>query len=45
MVFGLLLLYTAYKLARHDDTRAELARSPDQMAAVRDLIQQSGLAA
>ena len=37
--------HEALRLIRHDDTRAELARSPDQMAAVRDLIQQSGLAA
>jgi len=35
----------ALRLIRHDDTRAELARSPDQMAAVRDLINRSGLAA
>jgi hypothetical protein len=35
----------ALKLVRTDETRAELARSPEQMSAVRDLIQQSGLAA
>jgi hypothetical protein len=35
----------ALKLVRHEDTRAELARSPETMTAVRDLIQQSGLAA
>jgi hypothetical protein len=35
----------ALKLVRHEETRAELAAQPDQMTAVRDLIQQAGLAA
>ena len=35
----------AVKLVRQDDTRVELARAPDQVEAVRDLIQQAGLAA
>jgi hypothetical protein len=35
----------ALKLVRQDDTRAELAAAPEQMSAVRDLIQQAGLAA
>lgn len=35
----------ALKLARHDDTRSELANAPEQVEAVRDLIQQAGLAA
>ncbi|MEO8114498.1 MAG: hypothetical protein ABI655_08960 [Phenylobacterium sp.] len=35
----------ALKLVRHDDTRAELSQAPDQAGAVRDLIQQAGLAA
>lgn len=35
----------AMKLVRHDDTRAELSQAPDQASAVRDLIQQAGLAA
>ena len=35
----------AMKLARQEDTRAELARTPDQVDAVRDLIQQAGRAA
>jgi hypothetical protein len=37
--------FEAMRLIRHEDTRAELARSPEQMAVVRDLIAQSGLAA
>jgi len=35
----------AMKLVRHEDTRAELSGAPDQVEAVRDLIQQAGLAA
>jgi hypothetical protein len=35
----------AVKLARHADTRQELAGAPDQVEQVRDLIQQAGLAA
>ena len=35
----------ALKLVRLDDTRAELARSPERMAEVRTLIQAAGLAA
>jgi hypothetical protein len=35
----------ALRLVRHDDTRTELSGAPDQMTAVRDLIQQAGLAA
>jgi hypothetical protein len=35
----------ALKLFRLDETRAELASSPEQMAQVRDLIQAAGLAA
>lgn len=35
----------ALKLVRQEDTRAELAAAPEQMSAVRDLIQQAGLAA
>lgn len=35
----------ALKLVRRDETRAELSRAPDQMSAVRDLIQLAGLAA
>ncbi|WP_309091817.1 hypothetical protein [Phenylobacterium sp.] len=35
----------ALKLVRNDDTRAELARAPEQMNAMRELIQQAGLAA
>jgi hypothetical protein len=35
----------AMKLVRHADTRAELSGAPDQVEAVRDLIQQAGLAA
>lgn len=35
----------ALKLVRHDDTRAELARAPEQVDAMRELIQQAGLAA
>lgn len=35
----------AIKLFRMDDTRAALAAAPDQMAQVRDLIQQAGMAA
>jgi hypothetical protein len=35
----------AFRLIRQDDARAELARSPEQMNAVRELIQQCGLAA
>lgn len=35
----------ALKLVRSDDARTELARSPEQMAEVRDLIQRAGLAA
>lgn len=35
----------ALKLVRHNDTREELARAPDQMDAMRELIQQAGLAA
>ncbi|MDB5417260.1 MAG: hypothetical protein JWP50_679 [Phenylobacterium sp.] len=35
----------AMKLVRHADTRAELSQAPDQVEAVRDLIQQAGLAA
>jgi hypothetical protein len=35
----------ALKLARHADTRQELAGAPDQVEQVRDLIQQAGLAA
>lgn len=35
----------AIKLFRLDDTRAQLAAAPEQMAQVRELIQQAGLAA
>jgi hypothetical protein len=35
----------AMKLVRRDDTRAELSQAPEQMGAVRELIQQAGLAA
>ncbi len=35
----------ALKLVRQDDTRAELAAAPEQMGAVRDLIQAAGMAA
>jgi len=35
----------AMKLVRRDDTRAELARTPEQVDAMRELIQQAGLAA
>jgi hypothetical protein len=35
----------ALRLVRQDDTRAELSKAPDQMSAVRELIQQAGLAA
>jgi hypothetical protein len=35
----------ALKLARHADTRQELAGDPDQVEQVRELIQQAGLAA
>lgn len=35
----------ALKLVRHQDTRAELARAPEQVDAMRELIQQAGLAA
>jgi len=35
----------AMKLVRHEDTRVELSGAPDQVEAVRDLIQQAGLAA
>lgn len=35
----------ALKLVRSDSTRAELAAAPEQVAQVRDLIQQAGLAA
>jgi hypothetical protein len=35
----------AMKLVRHDDTRAELASAPEQVTAMRELIQQAGLAA
>lgn len=35
----------ALRLVRHEDTRAEFTRAPEQMNAVRDLIQQAGLAA
>jgi hypothetical protein len=35
----------ALRLVRDEATRAELAKAPDQMAAVRDLIQTAGLAA
>ncbi|MCR5873834.1 hypothetical protein LRS10_06365 [Phenylobacterium sp. J426] len=35
----------AMKLVRHDDTRAELANAPEQVTAMRELIQQAGLAA
>lgn len=35
----------ALKLFRLDETRSELAAAPDQVQAVRDLIQQAGLAA
>ena len=35
----------ALKLARHNDVRTELSQAPDQVDAVRDLIQQAGLAA
>ncbi|MDB5494679.1 MAG: hypothetical protein JWP86_2016 [Phenylobacterium sp.] len=35
----------AMKLVRHADTRAELSQAPGQVEAVRDLIQQAGLAA
>lgn len=35
----------AIRLFKQDDTRAALAAAPDQMAQVRDLIQQAGMAA
>jgi len=35
----------AMRLARHEDTRAELSSAPEQVETVRDLIQQAGLAA
>ena len=35
----------AMKLVRQEDTRTELAKAPEQVAQVRDLIQQAGLAA
>ncbi len=35
----------AFRLARLDETRAELAAAPGQVEAMRDLIQQAGLAA
>ena len=35
----------ALKLVRHDDVRNELMKSPEQVEAVRELIQQAGLAA
>ena len=35
----------AMKLVRHEDTRVELSGAPEQVEAVRDLIQQAGLAA
>jgi hypothetical protein len=35
----------ALKLARHDSTRAELSSSPDQVDAIRDLLQHAALAA
>jgi hypothetical protein len=35
----------AMKLIRQDETRAELAKAPEQMGAVREMIQQAGLAA
>ena len=35
----------ALKLVRHDDTRAELAKTPEHMDAKRELVQQAGLAA
>lgn len=35
----------ALKLVRHEDTRSELSQAPEQVDAVRDLIQQAGLAA
>jgi hypothetical protein len=35
----------ALRLVRQDDTRAELSKAPEQMSAVRELIQQAGLAA
>jgi hypothetical protein len=35
----------ALRLVRHEDTRAEFTRAPEQMNAVRELIQQAGLAA
>lgn len=35
----------ALKLMRHAETRAELAQAPDQVGAVRGLMQQAGLAA
>jgi hypothetical protein len=35
----------ALKLARHEDTRSELAGAPEQVETVRELIQQAGLAA
>ena len=35
----------AMKLARHDDTRAELSSAPDQVDAIRDLLKHAALAA
>ncbi|RAK57271.1 hypothetical protein [Phenylobacterium deserti] len=35
----------AMRLIRQDDTRAELAKAPEQMSAMREMIQQAGLAA
>jgi hypothetical protein len=35
----------ALRLVRHEDTRAEFVKAPDQMNSVRELIQQAGLAA
>ena len=35
----------ALKLARHDDTRAELSSAPDQVDAIRDLLRHAALAA
>jgi hypothetical protein len=35
----------ALRLVRHEDTRAEFTKAPDQVDAVRELIQQAGLAA
>ena len=35
----------ALKLARHDATRAELVSAPEQVDAIRDLLQHAALAA